>query len=70
MAVKKCLGNKLYRIRKNLGLDEIEITAMKLIGNKDSSLEGHGRQRRVDKPVITLNNLELITRLTRSLLEN
>lgn len=70
MAVKKCLGNQLHRIRGNLGLDEIENEAMKLVGIKGSTLVGHGRQRRVDKAVITWNNLELIQRLTRSFLEN
>lgn len=43
------------------------MTAMKLVGIKGSTLVGHGRQRRVDKAVITWNNLELIQRLTRSI---
>lgn len=44
--------------------------AMKLIGIKGNTMVGHGRQIRVDKPVITWNNLELIQRLIRYLLEN
>lgn len=36
------------------------MTAMKLVGVKGSTLVGHGRQRRVDKPLVTWSNLELI----------